>query len=69
MQCNPAMRLADQSRGKPSVAIQIVIIVIFTPQLENPQSPEFKTLATQVESAVSFKWQNIHPFSKTAYLL
>lgn len=22
MQCNPAMRLADQSRGKPSVAIQ-----------------------------------------------
>ncbi|KAF4111714.1 hypothetical protein G5714_008745 [Onychostoma macrolepis] len=38
------------ARPLPTVAIQIVIIVVFVPELSNPQTPEFKSLATRVES-------------------
>ncbi|XP_016408757.1 mucin-5AC-like, partial [Sinocyclocheilus rhinocerous] len=38
------------ARPQPTVEIQIVIIVVFVPALSNPQTPEFKSLATKVET-------------------
>ncbi|XP_016312251.1 cell wall protein DAN4-like [Sinocyclocheilus anshuiensis] len=38
------------ARPQPTVEIRIVIIVVFVPALSNPQTPEFKSLATKVET-------------------
>ena len=38
---------------KPKVMLEFKIQQTFTPALSNPSSPEFKSLATEVASAVS----------------